>query len=102
MSPEGKYGPGVMRYVEESRKYLDERRALIERVRKRSKRHRIQGLSDEEARDFLARDRGGYRHVIARLTAGDGPSVRHLSTDRESPERIADQILIELLAERPC
>ena len=35
MSPEGKYGPGVMRYVEESRKYLAERRILIERVRKR-------------------------------------------------------------------
>jgi len=35
MSPERKYGPGVMRYVEESRKYLEERRALIERVRKR-------------------------------------------------------------------
>ena len=35
MSPERKYGPGVMRYVEESRKYLDARRALIERVRKR-------------------------------------------------------------------
>ena len=35
MSPEGKYGPGVLRYVEESKKYLAERRALIERVRKR-------------------------------------------------------------------
>ena len=35
MSSERKYSPGVMRYVEEARKYLDERRALIERVRKR-------------------------------------------------------------------
>src|SRR5512139_1790918 len=35
MSSDRKYGPGVMRYVEQSRKYLDERRALIERVRKR-------------------------------------------------------------------
>lgn len=35
MSPEGKYGPGVMRYVEESKKYLAGRRALIERVKKR-------------------------------------------------------------------
>jgi O-acetylhomoserine/O-acetylserine sulfhydrylase-like pyridoxal-dependent enzyme len=35
MTADGKYGPGVMRYVEESRKYLEERRALIERVRRR-------------------------------------------------------------------
>ena len=35
MTADGKYGPGVMRYVEESRKYLEERRALIARIRRR-------------------------------------------------------------------
>jgi O-acetylhomoserine/O-acetylserine sulfhydrylase-like pyridoxal-dependent enzyme len=34
MSSERKYGPGVMRYVEESRKLLAQRQALIERVKK--------------------------------------------------------------------
>lgn len=71
---------------------------LIERVRNRSKKHRIQGLSDQEAREFLSRYREGYRHVLARLTHKDGPSVCHLSTERESPGQIADQILNELLA----
>jgi O-acetylhomoserine/O-acetylserine sulfhydrylase-like pyridoxal-dependent enzyme len=33
MSADQKYGPGVMRYVEESKKYLAQRKALIERVK---------------------------------------------------------------------
>src|SRR4030067_1826129 len=34
MSADQKYGPGVMRYIEESKKLLAKRKALIERVKK--------------------------------------------------------------------
>src|SRR5512135_2561383 len=57
MTSDRTYGPGVMRYVEESRKYLDERRALIDRVKKRKfDTIAVHGLySLEEA---LARNQG--------------------------------------------
>ncbi len=76
--------------------------ALIRRVRNRNKIHRIQNLSDEEACAFLACYREEYGRTIAKLTAGEGPRVHYLLTDRESPDKVADQILIKLLAGHSC
>lgn len=83
--------------------YLDgDDTVLIERVRNRSKNHKIKGSSDQKAREYLALYREGYQKVLDILSARDGLRVRFLSTDRESLEKIVDQIMIELLAEGSC
>ena len=73
---------------------------LIERVRNRSKKHRLQSLSDIDARKFLADYRKVYRAVITELTVDDGPTVHYLSAEQESPECITRRILIGLLDEQ--
>ena len=79
--------------------YLDcDDEILLERIQKRTKKHRLQELSDPEARKFLASYREGYQEVISRLNAKDGPRVRHFSTDRESPDQITNTIIHDLLA----
>jgi hypothetical protein len=51
---------------------------LLERVRRRSVPHPIQGLSDAEARAFLALYRRGFEEVVGRLQRAGGASVLRL------------------------
>jgi thymidylate kinase len=69
---------------------------LLERIRNRSKWHRVQDMSEQEAYELLARYRKAYRQVISRLTSGGGPRVHSFFTDQEPLEQIVDKILNEL------
>lgn len=69
---------------------------LLERIRNRSKWHRVQDMSEQEARELLARYREAYRQVISGLTSDGGPRVHCFFTDQEPLDQIVDKILNEL------
>lgn len=66
---------------------------LAQRIRTRDKPHRMKDCSDQEIYEFLARYRSSYERVVSALTAHHGPRVIRISTDRESPNQIADKLL---------
>lgn len=66
---------------------------LAERIRTRSKAHRVKDKTDEEIYEFLARYRDSYERVISELTAHHGLKVIRFSTEHQSLEEMADQIL---------
>ncbi len=66
---------------------------LAERIRSRSKAHRVKDKTDQEIYDFLARYRDSYERVISELTARHGLKVIRFSTEHYSLEEMADQIL---------
>ena len=69
-------------------------RVLVRRIRERDKPHRMKDRSDREIHEFLARYRRSYEQVISELAARrNGLQVIRLNTERDSPERIADQAL---------
>jgi broad-specificity NMP kinase len=66
---------------------------LAERIRTRGKAHRVKDKSDAEIFAFLARYRDSYERVISELTARHGLKVIRFSTEHQSLEEMADQIL---------
>jgi hypothetical protein len=66
---------------------------LAERIRSRSKAHRVKDKSDEEIFEFLARYRDSYERVISELNARHGLKVIRFSTEHQSLEEMADEIL---------
>ncbi len=66
---------------------------LAERIRSRGKAHRVKDKSDAEIYAFLARYRDSYERVISELTARHGLKVIRFSTEHQSLEEMADQIL---------
>jgi shikimate kinase len=66
---------------------------LAERIRSRSKSHRVKDKSDAEIFAFLARYRESYERVISELNARHGLKVIRFSTEHYSLEQMADQIL---------
>jgi shikimate kinase len=66
---------------------------LAERIRTRGKAHRVKDKSDEEIYEFLARYRDSYERVISELNARHGLKVIRFSTEHQSLEEMADQIL---------
>jgi deoxyadenosine/deoxycytidine kinase len=66
---------------------------LAERIRSRGKAHRVKDKTDQEIFTFLARYRDSYERVISELTARHGLKVIRFSTEHQSLEAVADQIL---------
>jgi deoxyadenosine/deoxycytidine kinase len=66
---------------------------LAERIRTRGKAHRVKDKTDEEIYEFLARYRRSYERVISELTARHGLKVIRFSTELETLEQVADQVL---------
>ena len=59
----------------------------------------VKDKNDGAMYEFLARYRAAFEHVISGLVAGGGPKMMTFSTDRESTDQIADQILAALNGE---
>jgi adenylate kinase family enzyme len=66
---------------------------LLERIHHRSRWHRVKDMSEQKARQFLARYRGTYRQVVSRLTSEGGPRVFRFFTDEEPVDQIVDEIV---------
>lgn len=66
---------------------------LVDRIRARSKAHRIKAAGDEAIRRFLTDYRRGFHRVLAAC-----PPVRYLRLEsvKSSPEQLADAILAEV------
>jgi hypothetical protein len=68
---------------------------LIGRINDRSKSHAVKGRPQQDVLTFLARGRASMDEVLARLSAGGGPTVLRFDTARRSPDQIADELLVE-------
>lgn len=69
---------------------------LANRIRARSKTHRMKEKTDREIYQFLARYRNSYEEVIRELSARHNLRVIRFSTDRESLEQVADEVLARM------
>jgi deoxyadenosine/deoxycytidine kinase len=67
---------------------------LAERIRTRSKNHRVKDKTDQEIYEFLARYRRSYERVISELTTRHGLKLIRFSTEHETLEQIADHVLV--------
>ncbi|MGH7526052.1 MAG: AAA family ATPase [Gemmatimonadales bacterium] len=65
---------------------------LIDRIRTRSQRHRMQEVADSSILQFLTSYRQAYTEVIAGLTAPLHLRVLSFRTDQEPATRIAEQV----------
>jgi shikimate kinase len=66
-----------------------------QRIRRREKWHMVKDAPDETIFEFAERFRTAYERVIARLAdAGVGPRVLRLNTGVNSPDEVADRILV--------
>jgi thymidylate kinase len=66
---------------------------LARRIRERDKPHRMKARTDEEIGDFLARYREGYERVVAEMCARRDLRIIRVSTEGETPERVAERVL---------
>ena len=66
---------------------------LAERIRSRAKAHRVKDKTDQEIYEFLERYRRSYERVLSELSARHGLKLIRFSTEQESLEQIADQVL---------
>lgn len=66
---------------------------LAERIRARHKAHRVKDKTDQEIYEFLGRYRHSYESVLTELSARHGLKLIRFSTEQESLEQIADQVL---------
>jgi shikimate kinase len=74
--------------------WIDARDAvLLERIQRRSAWHRVKDMSEQKAREFLARYREVYWHIISRLTFEGGPKGIGFLTDMESVDQIVNKIV---------
>ncbi len=69
---------------------------LIERIRSRSKNHRMKYKSDEEISDFLTRYREAYQRTVSRLQARGDLRILKFDTQERSPESIANELVSSL------
>jgi shikimate kinase len=69
---------------------------LMERLRTRSRYHRMQVASDATIRRFLGTYRAAYADLMISFAAESGLPLLEFRTDREPPGRIADQLAAEL------
>lgn len=67
---------------------------LAERIRARGKNHRVKDKTDEEIYEFLGRYRRSYERIISELSTRRRLKRMSFSTERESLEQIADQVLV--------
>jgi cytidylate kinase len=75
---------------------------LLDRIRTRSKWHLVKDEPEQEACKFLARYRTSYEQMISALTANSGPRVLRFDTEQESPDRVADNLLLEFGLRGSC
>jgi len=66
---------------------------LIERIRSRSKSHRMKYESDDKINEFLTRYRAAYLRTVTRLQARGNLRVLKFDTQERSPESIADELI---------
>jgi predicted ATPase len=66
---------------------------LAQRIRTRSGPHEVKDASDPEIAVWMARFRSALNWVLAQMAVAGGPSVLRVTTDRDPPERIADEVL---------
>jgi shikimate kinase len=69
---------------------------LMERLRTRSRYHRMQAASDAMIRQFLGTYRTAYADLMISLAAESGLPVLEFRTDCEPPGRIAEQLAARL------
>jgi broad-specificity NMP kinase len=69
---------------------------LARRIRTRPEFHEVKQASDPEIEGWMARFRAALDWVLSRLEAEGGPIVVRVTTDQESPERIAEQVTAAL------
>ena len=67
---------------------------LAHRIRTRNQPYPVEDITDSSIYRFSARYRAAFGQVISELTAGDGPEVIKFVTDFQSPEQIADKLLL--------
>ncbi len=66
---------------------------LAQRIRERSKPHRMKNGSDAEIHDHLSSYRKSFEEVVSQLSRRNGLKVYRFSTDREPIEQIAQKVL---------
>jgi shikimate kinase len=66
---------------------------LARRIRERDKPHRMKACTDEEIAAFIARYRAGYEWAVAEMCARRDLKIIRVSTEGETPERVAEQVL---------
>lgn len=66
---------------------------LTERIRQRTKEHRVKECTDPDVHAFLRQFRTAYRDILAQLSAAGGPPVIELDSNRQSTEQLVDAVL---------
>jgi len=66
---------------------------LLSRIQNRSDWHIAKEKSKPETIEFLSHFRTSYRHIIAGMTANDGPRLLCFDTAQESTDQIASKLL---------
>jgi hypothetical protein len=74
---------------------------LLQRVRARMQAHRLQRLSEHDARRFLASYRSAYDLIADGLDRAGGLRVLRVRSDRESLNQLADRLTTELIGWTP-
>lgn len=69
---------------------------LAHRIRTRPELHEVKQASDAEIVVWMARFRSALDWVLNQLAAEGGPAVVRITTDQESPERIAELVTAAL------
>jgi predicted ATPase len=65
---------------------------LARRIRTRAHAHEVKDFSDPEIVAWMARFRAALSWVLAGLAVEGGPAVLRVTTDREPPEILAEQV----------
>lgn len=65
---------------------------LARRIRTRPHAHEVKEFTDPEIVAWMARFRAALSWVLAGLAAEGGPAVLRMTTDREPPELLAEQV----------
>jgi len=69
---------------------------LARRLRSRAQRHRLQSAEDRHIEEFLVSYRAAYDEVMTVLAKEGGVRVVKFRTDRQTPDRIAEKVALEL------
>jgi hypothetical protein len=69
---------------------------LAERIRARPMFHEVKQASDPEISGWMARFRAALGWVLAQMAAQGGPVVVRMTTDHDTPDDVAEQVLLAL------
>ena len=69
---------------------------LVQRIRARNKWHLVKERPDQDAKEFVARNRTYCEKVFSKLTSSGGPKLLRLDADKQSPDQLVDKALIAL------